>query len=82
MKSTTVSLTVLGTTSLITALRESPLWLASLLSCAVALTLAVLLVRSGLGYYNHALKIVIVIVLFFGAAFFFWDFLKARSTPD
>jgi hypothetical protein len=84
-KTIIVGPTFAGTASLITAIRECPLPLArysSLFSGAMMLTVAVLLVRSGLGYYNHALKVVIVIILFSGAGFSLWYSLKIRSTPD
>lgn len=78
-KALIVSLTFAGTAALLAALRRSPLPLArysSLFVGAITLTLAVLLVRSGLGYHNHALKVVIVIALFSGAGFLVWDSLK------
>jgi hypothetical protein len=84
-KALIVSLTFAGTASLITAIRECPLPFArysSMFVGAIILTLAILLICSGLGYYNHSLKIVIVIVLFSGAGFFLWNSLKDRSTPD
>jgi hypothetical protein len=77
-----VILTIVGTMSAITAIRECPIRLADhlpLVSGALALLLAALFIRSGLGYYNQGLKIVIVVLIFAFAAFSFWEYFTRRT---
>ena len=76
-----VILTILGTMSVLTAIKECPIRLADLfplLSGTLALLLTALFIRSGLGYYNHGLKIMIVVLLFVFAAFSFWEYFTRR----
>jgi len=80
-KVSVVILTIAGAMSVITAIKECPIRLADhlpLVSGALALLLAALFIRSGLGYYNHGLKIIIVVLFFAFAAFSFWEYFTRR----
>jgi hypothetical protein len=76
-----VILTILGTISVITAIKECPIRLADhlpLVSGALALLMAAQFIRSGLGYYDHGLKTIIVVLFFAFAAFSFWEYFTRR----
>jgi hypothetical protein len=78
--------TMLGTILLLQAIRECPIRLARLSSFAIgtlALTTFGVLAGSGLGYYHHKLKIIIMVSLCAAAAYFFWEhFSRRQSLPE
>jgi hypothetical protein len=85
-KSWIMGCTVNGTVYAVLAVRASTILLrqfSPLLVGLTSLSMAALLTYSGLGYYNHELKIGAVIFLYIAALYFFWEqFRRSRETQD
>ena len=76
-----VILTIMGTMSVVTAIKECPIRLKTylpLIAGALSLLLATLFISSGLGFYNHGLKIVFIVLCFVFAVFSCWEYFIRR----
>ena len=75
-KGNVVLFAVLGTSLAISAIRDCPVRLGNYVPSFLGflmLFMSFLLIRAGLGYYNHGLKIAIAAFLIAAAIFFFWE---------